>query len=180
MRNEMIPLDEQPDVRDLLIGFAFFALNYERLIDRLRDIAEALSEPASNDERTGGGWINLVRKLLTNNINLAEADSLIADGFIEKLFELNRHRIELIKGVKYFQPPMDDWPASFIKYEREDGAVAPTTNITSNEVYKMLHECRHLEQAAGFFAKCITKKVDFSDVFSENDGRYTFNLYHLR
>ena len=180
MKSKLIPLDEQPDIKDLLIGFALFALNYERLVDRLQELAKNLGEPATNNERTGGGWIELVSNLLRNNAGLDDNDSQIAESFIKGLWELNVRRIELLKGVKYFHAASGDRPASFINYERDGAIPKPTTNIYTDTVYRLLDDCKYLEEATGFFTECIVKKVKITDVISEEDGKYTFNLNYLR
>ena len=99
--------------------------------------------------------------------------------YLKHLWELNKRRIDLLKGVKYYQSANDESPASFIKYERDGEIISPTTNIYLAEIYELLAECSQLELVATYLKETLQKGVNIANVVSEEHGKFTINIHHL-
>jgi len=174
-------LDDHEDIKKLLIYYALFSFNFERLIGKLAELSMAITKKPSSEEKTGGQWINHVKKLFENNLNLNDADMLVWERIRKRLWELNKKRIELLKGVKYYQKETDARGASVVTYKLSDDSPEwqEQTCIYLDQIIKNLDECEHLELVLESLIECINKKVNIAEVFTEEDGRFTINIYPL-
>jgi hypothetical protein len=177
-QNKLILLDDQEDIKQLLIYFALFALNFERLVGKIIELSKAITNELSDQDRTGGEWINHLKILFENNQNLNDADKVIWESIRKRLWELNKYRINLLKGEKYYQISLDGKGASFIPYnlKKDFQERQPQTRIYLTEISDHLEKCKHLDFVIENLIECIDKKVNISDVFSEENGKYTVNF----
>ena len=182
MGNHLYPLDEQEDIKELLIKFAIFAINFERMVDKLIILIENITKSIIKEIKTAGGYINQADKCFMNNSPKNEDDIELWEIIRKRLYKLKDERNELLKGLKFLQFDTEGKGAKFIHLKRDEKAPENISieEISLPDIQNLIKECKNLDDVLGWMTECFSAEVNISKAINEIDeGRFGFDIDHL-